>query len=278
MRRLTAFIDGDTVLVDDTAGNTRILPSDTAAALARQLFAAWHEGTEAANGLTAAAHASLEEAANVCPDPASQWEPPDTAAAATGAVIQLGPIAQPPDANVHETLQVRRSRRTFRRIALVDVASLLTSCTRVAGIRIAPDGYPGSLRPAPSAGGRHPIDLELYAFNVEGLEPGRYAWDPYLCELGSFELAQPGEEVDRWETALASDERPSAIITLVAEPSRTLAYYPAGMAHVWRDAGVLLGYLNLVATACSLNSTILGTCGRHARREGCWEVGALAIG
>lgn len=278
MRRLTAFVDGDTVVLDDTDGNARIAIAVGATELATALRVAWRDGEPAPGSLTASALASLEEATNVRPRPRNlHYTTAPSTHEATEQPIPLGPMTEHLEITLHNVLSARRSQRHFGRIELRQVASLLTNSTRVADIRIAPDGYQGSLRPVPSAGGRHPLDIELHAFDVTGLPQGRYDWDPYLCQLTA---AGPSttEELDRWNSALEGDGSPAAVLALVADPSRTLSYYPAGMAHVWRDAGVLLGYLNLAATACSVKATILGTCAQHGSRKTCWEVGAIALG
>jgi hypothetical protein len=53
-----------------------------------------------------------------------------------------------------------------------------------------------------------------------------------------------------------------AVLGLVAEPGKTAAKYKNHESLVWRDAGVLLGYMSVVAEALELSFCPLGVIGQ----------------
>jgi hypothetical protein len=52
------------------------------------------------------------------------------------------------------------------------------------------------------------------------------------------------------------------LVSLVAEPGKTAAKYANHESLVWRDAGVVLGYMSLMAEALKLSFCPLGITGR----------------
>lgn len=77
---------------------------------------------------------------------------------------------------------------------------------------------------------------------------------------------------------------PSAtLLLLVAEPGKTAAKYLNPDSLVWRDAGVLLGYLSLAAEALGLAFVPLGAtgdpwAGTLVDEAGLTDVGAALVG
>jgi nitroreductase len=59
----------------------------------------------------------------------------------------------------------------------------------------------------------------------------------------------------------------AALVGLVAEPGKTAAKYEHHETLVWRDAGVVLGYMSLVAEALGLSFCPLGLTGRPQLTE-----------
>lgn len=81
--------------------------------------------------------------------------------------------------------------------------------------------------------------------------------------------------------ALRCTQCPPATLFACASFDRTLTRYPQGSTLVWRDAGVLLGYLHLAAFAGGLASCIVGTAGvlpTLPLLHGAVDIGALAVG
>ncbi|HEO70603.1 MAG TPA: SagB/ThcOx family dehydrogenase, partial [Candidatus Hydrogenedentes bacterium] len=86
-------------------------------------------------------------------------------------------------------LRHRRSRRRFASgpLTLDELAFLLWA---IQGIDKVNAGGTVSLRPAPSAGARHPFETYLAVNRVEGVEPGVYRYLPLEHQL-VFEFAEP---------------------------------------------------------------------------------------
>jgi hypothetical protein len=88
----------------------------------------------------------------------------------------------------------------------------------------------------------------------ERYEPVEHA---LITLTGSEQLAQGARE-QAGEAAPSTD---AVLIGLVAESGKTAAKYEFPETLVWRDAGVVLGYLSLVAEALKLNFCPLGMTG-----------------
>jgi SagB-type dehydrogenase family enzyme len=149
---------------------------------------------------------------------------------------------------------------------LPELAALLTRTARVVLSGCDDFGVPITHRPYPSAGARHPIDLRVAAIEVDSLDSGSYVFDPMGCSLNA-EGDIPEEAIAKVREQAEVSRGPAAGIVCVAHFERTLARYPAGSSLVWRDAGILLGLLQLVATDLGLASCIVGATGSVERRR-----------
>ena len=154
----------------------------------------------------------------------------------------------------------RRSVRTYvrRPLPLEALGRLLHTSYGVRGPR-REGGEDTYDRPAPSAGGRYPLELYVATQSVEGLRDGIYHYDAraHELELVRAGLAQPalvdlimGQEVAR-------DANVVVVITAVRE--RTMwKYGQRGYRHLFLDAGHVGQNLYLVATALGLGATAIG--------------------
>lgn len=159
-------------------------------------------------------------------------------------------------AKFSDVVSSRRSRRTFRRLDVLQLSRLLALTCSVHRTLESPFGVPLSLRPAPSAGAIHPIHVILGASEPHTWQ--RYdPWRHCLVELTSrVVLAEVRTAMD----ALVPGEE-GTLILFAAEPQKTLHKYEHGGSLVWRDAGVLQGYFALAAEALELNFCLLGVTG-----------------
>ena len=196
-----------------------------------------------------------------------------------GSSVAIGPMARI-DEGIGPLLRRRRSVRELQPCNLVDLSTLLFNGARVLDEWPDRHGTNISYRPHPSAGGRHPLSILVLADEVEGLEPGAWAFDPSRCNLTDADW-----DPDRIDDALsvASNAlgglRPPTLLLAVAEPERTLSRYPAGTAHLWRDAGALLSTLHLLAASLGLASCIVGISGVLGHEDAARvDLGALAFG
>ncbi len=154
----------------------------------------------------------------------------------------------------------RRTRRRFDTLRDDDLSRVLWYAAKIRESRPESSGFTWSHRGAPSAGGRHPIDLVLLDIANPTQEPERY--DPVGHSLQKLKLANPASLQGFLEHAsetVRTDR--GTCICFVADTARTLSKYENGESLIWRDAGCLLATMHLIAEWCGLNFTALGPTG-----------------
>lgn len=269
---LTVRIDGEHAVVSDDDGTTSTIEGGAAAI--RRLVESAGLGTRGV--LTAAALGTLAEARQVRPEPIGN--PP---ALADWPTLRRQRIGRRALTAVEEAMVERRSQRHFGRCHVEDIGSVLQAVARVSAVRPDPGGGQEPMRPAPSAGARHPIDVVVAAHDVEGLAPGWWRFDPWRGDLAEVELpVGPRDYLKRLEEVTATSA-PGAALVLVASFTRTLSRYPAGSSLVWRDAAVMAGYLHLSASSRRLASCILSPVALALpawTRNGVCDLGCVAVG
>lgn len=150
----------------------------------------------------------------------------------------------------------RRTRRTFDLLSREQLAQFLwLSCRTIAR---GDDclGFSITQRPAPSAGAIHPIHLILSDKNNDWLryDPEHHALTSLKTEGGIFAgLRKAIEQV--------VDPGAGTVLLFVAEPGKIYAKYEYGNSLIWRDVGVLIGHMALVAESLQLNFCPLGITG-----------------
>jgi SagB-type dehydrogenase family enzyme len=114
-------------------------------------------------------------------------------------------------------------------------------------------------RPAPSAGGKYPLEIYVATQQVEGLEDGIHHYDARAHELERVRsgAAQPALAhlcLDQEMVILAN-----VVVIITAIRQRTMwKYGQRGYRYVWLDAGHLGENLYLVATAMGLGPVGVG--------------------
>lgn len=269
---LTARIEGEHVVVSADDGTTSTTGGGASAI--PWLVESVRHGTRGV--LTAAALGTLAEAQQIRPEPvANPPALPDWPSSRLQRIARRGATA------VEEAMGQRRSTRHLRPCHVDDVGSVLQAVARVRAVRRDPGGGHEPLRPVPSAGARHPIDVVVAARDVEGLAPGWWRFEPWRGQFAEVKLPMSaGGYLERLGTVTATSA-PSAALVLIASFDRTLSRYPAGSSLVWRDAGVMAGYLQLSASSRGLASCILSPTGLAfpARtRDGVCDLGCVAVG
>lgn len=175
-----------------------------------------------------------------------------------GAKAPLAPRGQPLELNLAALLEERQTRRAFTE-CLDDAAlgELLWLACRNRSSRPSAFGPDQESRVHPSAGAMHPIHVLI------ARETGPWLrYDPLEHALiglpGSGTSAATCREVASSLVQLAH----GTLIGLVAEPGKTAVKYEHHESLVWRDAGVVLGYLSVVAEALGLAFCPLGISGQ----------------
>lgn len=195
-----------------------------------------------------------------------------------GELVPLPPPSESATRSFSDVALARRTRRNFLALGTGNLSSLLSLTCRVQKVGDTALGFPLTQRPAPSAGAIHPIHLIL-------LEPGTSAWQRY--EPFQHALVNVPTSVDAQHVRRAMEEvlaAPGAtLLLLAAEGGMTAAKYDRPWSLVWRDAGVLLGWLSIAAEALDLSFCPLGVTGepwtsRLLDQPGLMGVGAAFVG
>lgn len=164
------------------------------------------------------------------------------------------------DMTLGAALERRRSLRdlTLSPMPIETVGRLLHTCYGVRGHRKI-GGEWSYDRPAPSAGGRYPLELYVATREVQGLADGIYHYDARAHEL---ELVREGKAEPAFgDLAIGQEVLDSANLAIVvtAVRDRTMwKYGQRGYRYVWIDAGHVGQNIYLVATAMGLGPTAIG--------------------
>lgn len=157
----------------------------------------------------------------------------------------------------------RQSRREFLHDPSDDdLGDLLWLIGRCRSSRPSLFGPDQESRPYPSAGAMHPIHILVARAGNDW-----YRYEPVdhsLVELpGTASSAQAARDAAEKLLVLGR----GLLVALVCEPGRTGAKYEHPESLVWRDAGVVLGYLSIVAEALGMPLCPLGLTGDPYVRE-----------
>lgn len=177
------------------------------------------------------------------------------------------PAAESVGPDFFAVLEARRSRRMPAEtpMTLVQLGEFLWRTARVQAHIPAdlshPDSYEATLRPYPSGGATHELELYLTVTRCTGLEAGLYHYDPQAHELER--LSALGELqhslVQGAMNASALTQPPDVLITLAARFGRaTWRYEGLAYALMQKHAGCLYQQMYLVATALGLAACGLG--------------------
>lgn len=159
-----------------------------------------------------------------------------------------------------EVLDRRATRREFGGISQENLSSLLWHAAKVKSSKILEAGHVWQHRPAPSAGGRHPLDLLIITRINRELQVQIY--DPIAHALKDLNLPSPRpmENLirflqDNFETGQA------VILWFAAQVQKTTSVYRNATGLIYRDAGALEATVALAAEALGLNYCSIGITG-----------------
>lgn len=174
-----------------------------------------------------------------------------------GDVTALEPARPELSIDLPQVLKDRQTRRVFNTLRLTQLGELLWLTCRTHSSIASSFGFDQQFRPHPSAGAMHPIHIVCQRNICMPWE--RY--DPVEHSLvtipGTEQLARRARD----HAARAVPTANAVLVGLVSEAGKTAAKYEAEQSLVWRDAGVVLGYLSLVAEILKLSFCPLGMTG-----------------
>jgi SagB-type dehydrogenase family enzyme len=156
-----------------------------------------------------------------------------------------------------DILLQRKSRRSFNSLSPEQKNSFLWHSSRT--LEVDPSASRWQHRSAPSAGGRHPIDL--FVIEPHGSDETIFLYQPESHCLAKLRSAK--NEISNLILE-ANNVLPSQQATIVwfgAQFDRTMSKYEHGESLVWKDAGALISVMALVAEALQLKFCPLGITG-----------------
>ena len=176
--------------------------------------------------------------------------------------IDCGEVVPPLERSFTATLAARRSCRTMTRAPLRVVVNAVAFGARPRQV-MEGDHFGRSRRPSPSAGAIHPVDVLL----VHGASSVfRYA--PLKHQIEILRVSHRGAlESFLCDCREILPEASGTAIVLVGDMNRVAALYMRPESLLWRDGGVLLQTLALVATAYRLAFCPLGILGNSVVRS-----------
>lgn len=174
-----------------------------------------------------------------------------------GQRTPLHPPAPQLQVDIVQVLQNRQSRRHLGGLSLDELGHLLWLCCRTHTLCSSGYGFDQHFRPHPSAGAMHPIHLVCQ--RTAGMPWERY--DPLEHSLVVVPETETIAQLAREKAASIIPSEKAVLLGLVAEPGKTGAKYEAAQSLVWRDAGVVLGYLSLISEVLNLGFCPLGMTG-----------------
>lgn len=102
-------------------------------------------------------------------------------------------------------------------------------------------------------------------------------YNPFEHTLIEFESDISPGDVRRNMNAVVPAEV-ATLLLFAAEPGKTSAKYESANSLVWRDAGVLLGYLSIASESLGLNFAPLGVTGDPFTSELIKQPGLVGVG
>lgn len=191
----------------------------------------------------------------------------------TGETLDLPRRARNIRTPVSDVLETRRTHRTFGKVSIRDLSSFFWWSAHTREAQRLPSGHIWEHRPAPSAGGRHVIDLMVIRDEQEGRSI--YLYEPMTHRLVRLRVTKRIVSEFTREIQSVLDPMQGTVVVFVAQPKRISSKYRRGDSLIWRDAGVIVGFQAVVAEALNLSYCPLGITGDQFVQQAFPQSGAL---
>jgi SagB-type dehydrogenase family enzyme len=176
----------------------------------------------------------------------------------------------------------RKTRRRFTDLDSRALGSLLWNAIKTVAELPSQNGISREHRTIPSAGGLHPVHVL-----VQRCEPGSHPihyYEPHGHALREIKTDRDACVRLRDEANSVLNTESGALLWMVADFNKADAIYDNCASLVWRDVGVMIGMLCLIAEALRLSACPLGICGDEWLRgvldlpDGIHGVGCVVVG
>lgn len=194
------------------------------------------------------------------PVPREQELPSEPFQYVTGPPWYIPLPAPMPTALLWDVIESRSSRRVFGPLTEQALSAVLWYSAKTRRIEHDKGRLNWESRPAPSAGGRHPIDVLVVdkvdtTWRIRLYDPHAHALSE-LCPANRNEVRRFGEEITRVVNPGAG-----TIIWFIADWTKIHSRYEHGESLVWRDAGALLALFYLASEGLGLSCCAVGMTG-----------------
>lgn len=166
--------------------------------------------------------------------------------------------------DIFSTCMNRVTERIFNKTTRSDISTLLWHCFKTIQTRNEFDVLIKH-KPIQSAGGRHPIDIIYISRNDNLWEC--FLYDDHAHALCLLDTSQEAVASFVHEISLILDPQAGDIIWFISQDMKTSTKYTHSESLIWRDAGVALGHMALIAEALDLNFCPLGISGEQEIKE-----------
>jgi hypothetical protein len=168
----------------------------------------------------------------------------------------LPPPVVSTEQSIESIINSRRSRRDFGLLTREQLSTILWLSCRTIEKKISDIGIPIERRPVASSGAIHPIHVLIGKADSPWF---RYNTDNHTIEELCGSMVPSTNLFTEVTQVLPPGD--ASILLFVAEPEKVFAKYDNANSLIWRDAGVLLGHLAIVAESLKLNFCPLGITG-----------------
>lgn len=155
--------------------------------------------------------------------------------------------------SVETAILLRRSVRDFQRgaLSLGEISQLLWAAQGITS--------PAGMRAAPSAGALYPLELDLVAGEVEGLDAGVYRYEPRTHSLRRRLAGDKRSGLCAAALSQSSVREAPAVLVIAAVYERTMRKYgERGVRYVHTEAGHAAQNVCLQAVALKLGTVHIG--------------------
>ncbi|HWB04283.1 MAG TPA: nitroreductase family protein [Verrucomicrobiales bacterium] len=152
----------------------------------------------------------------------------------------------------------RRSRRSFRTVSDEELSLFFWHTCKTIRTQPRQKSRSWESRPLPSAGGCHPI--EVIVMGAVGTAPACSVYEPKSHSLAEMPNQIPTAHIRR-EIGKVLDPQEGTACIFAADRARTDCRYEHPESLIWRDAGILIGGMAVVAEALGMSFCPLGITG-----------------
>lgn len=177
----------------------------------------------------------------------------------TGATYLNVPIHFP-EVGFRKILERRRTRRAFRSISTEALSAFLWVGLKAYSTRKSTDGRVETQhRASPSAGGKQVVDALVFRRISRRWTCSLY--DPVAHALCVIDCSQRDVTSFVLSVSKTIPVMSGTLLWMLADRNRLRRHYKNEQSLLWRDAGVILGTLSLVAEYLGLSSCAVGSLG-----------------